>query len=388
MSGTYVVKRGSRFYVVQYVGVDPATRKKRRKWHSGFSNRREAETFRVTLASHPLYSAGQGIYGSTRERLGDYLRDYLGSLILRPKTRETYEMFAEVYIRPELGHVPLVRLSPQTIERFQRKTQEGRSPTTVRHTMQLLRQALDKAVRMGKIVRNPIEQVDLVKRARRERDVWTVEQATKFLDLARRSSPYRLIYELALTSGMRQGEIFGLRWQDLDLTGGIVRVRQTLEKPGSEPVFGEPKTKKSRRAILLPEPMVAELRAWRAQQNAARLKAGPSWHDYDLVFSANDGKPLHPHNVVRRDFHTIIEQARLPQITFHDLRHVHVTALVAAGVDVRTVADRVGHSRASMTLDIYTHSTPALQERAAAASSTFLTLEGPTEAGHPPGGVN
>lgn len=379
MNGTCTVRKANRWYVLQYGGLDPATGKKRYKWTSGFASKREADEFRRTLASHPLFSAGQGIYGTTRLRTGDFLKDYIGELetkkIVRAKTADTYRMFAKVYIGPELGHVPLVRLSPQGIEKFQgRLLDAGKSMTTVHHTLQFLSQALAKAVRQGLIARNPIESVDVVKRDRRERDVWNLEQVLAFLDEARRT-PYYLIYELALTSGMRQSEIFGVRWQDIDLTSGTLQVRQILVRPGRNPVFGPPKTRKSRRPVLLPVEMAAELRSWHTRQAAERLKAGAQWQDYDLVFAARDGKPLHPHNVCRRDFHKVIERAKLPQITFHDLRHIHVTELVVSGVDVRTVADRVGHTRTSMTLDTYTHSVPARQEQAAAASSKFLVPE-------------
>lgn len=379
MGGTCTVKKGARWYVVAYGGVDPKTGKKRQKWHSGFSTKREADAYRAALANHPAHSAGLGLYGSTRRRLGDYLTEWLRERApsLRQKTHDTYEMFIRVHIAPELGHIPLARLSPMAVQEFySRKLASGLSGTTVHHIAQVLDEALSHAVKWGLIARNPADQTEPPKRLRAKPQVWSVEQVQQFVEEARRTSPYYLAYAVALAGGLRQGEIFGLRWSDVDLASSIVRVSQTLERPGRNPGFGDTKTDRSHRSVLLPVELVTELRHWKKRQAEERLKRGAAYRDFGLVFAAGDGGPLHPHNIVRRDFHPLVARLGLPRITFHGLRHVHATLLVASGVDVRTVSDRLGHASAGFTLSVYAHALPGTQEKAAQASSTFLTLPG------------
>lgn len=195
--------------------------------------------------------------------------------------------------------------------------------------------------------------------------VWDEEQVRLFLAAARRSSAYYALYLTALTTGMRQGELMGLRWKDVDLALGVASIQQTLYRLGKNVVAKEPKSVGSRRAVALPPTLVETFRAVQAAQTAARREFGQAYEDYGLVFCQPNGKPLHAHNVTQRDLPRVAKRAGVPRIRFHDLRHCHATLLLQQGVHPKVVQERIGHSTISMTLDTYSHVVPGMQERAA-----------------------
>jgi hypothetical protein len=219
MTGTYIVRRGRRFAVVVYMGKDPANRtRNRRKWYGGFATHREAQVFQATFAHHPAFSAGMGIYGNSRLRTCDYLDTWPAQHAkngkIEEKTEERYRQFIQVHITPALGHVPLVRLSPQTIqEAYGTWLSKGLSHTTARHIANLLHLALDQAVRRGLIVRNPLDQTDPPSRDERPASILTLTHLTQYLDDAKGTGPVYLwaLYVTKAMTGMRFGELLGLR---------------------------------------------------------------------------------------------------------------------------------------------------------------------------------
>jgi integrase len=183
---------------------------------------------------------------------------------------------------------------------------------------------------------------------------------------------------LGATTGMRRGEVLGLRWSDVDLDAGRLSVRQTLSAPRNPdtgqhvPVFGEPKTKQGKRSVPLPAQTVAALRAHRKTQMAERLLVGPGWTDHGLVFCEPDGQPIHPDRFRKRVEHRV-QRSGLPPIRFHDLRHTHATLALQAGVHPKIVSERLGHASTSFTLDVYSHVTPSMQQQAADVMSALLS---------------
>jgi integrase len=175
---------------------------------------------------------------------------------------------------------------------------------------------------------------------------------------------------LGATTGMRRGEVLGLRWSDVDLDAGRLSVRQTLSAPRNPdtgqhvPVFGEPKTKQGKRSVPLPAQTVAALRAHRKEQMRERLMAGPGWQDHGLVFCEPDGQPIHPDRF-RKRFEHRVQRSGLPPIRFHDLRHTYATLALQAGVHAKVVSEILGHASIGITLDTYSHAVPGLQESAA-----------------------
>jgi integrase len=179
------------------------------------------------------------------------------------------------------------------------------------------------------------------------------------------------LWSLAASTGMRRGEVLGLRWVDVDLERARVAVRQTLVVAGREVVVSEPKTSRGRRSIALDPRTVAQLRAWRAAQAAERLQWGSSWVNSGLVFTRENGSPLHP-EWLSDAFAWRIKQAGLPVVRFHDLRHTHASLGLAAGVPIKVMSERLGHSTSSFTADAYQHVTPALEEQAAATVARLV----------------
>lgn len=174
---------------------------------------------------------------------------------------------------------------------------------------------------------------------------------------------------------MRQGELTGLRWKDVDLGLSVASIQQTFYRLGgskrdgqsAQMLFKEPKTAKSRRAVALPMVLIEELRTLREEQAEHRRVLEANYAAYDLIFCQPNGKPLHAHNVARRDFRAVLKRAGLPQIRFHDLRHAHASMLLQQGVHPKVVQERLGHSTVGMTLDTYSHTVRGMQEQAVAA---------------------
>ncbi len=209
----------------------------------------------------------------------------------------------------------------------------------------------------------------------------TPEQLPHYLADAKETAPISLwvLYVTMAGTGMRFGEVLGLRESDLDLDSGLVTLEQSLKRPGPHPVFGTLKTKRSRRTITLPIEVVDALRQLRKWKIEQKLRRGPKFREYGLVFCGPSGKPLHQNNIRYRDHYPRLERLKLPRIRLHDLRHGHATYLVHAGVDHRTVADRLGHSSPSFTMKTYVHGVSESQRRAAEIASTLLVLSRPSE---------
>lgn len=384
-----IVKRGpASFSVVVYLGRDPQTGKDRRKWFS-HRTRREAEAHLSTLLTQ-LH--GGGTLPTTKLRLGEYLaqwlRDHVAATV-SPVTFASYRETVRLHLAPALGHVPLHRLSPHAIQQYcTQKLGEGLSSTTVRYHVMTLHAALTRALKWGLLIRNPCDNVEPPRKQRHEMRVWDEEQVRLFLAEAKRSSLHYRLYLAALTTGMRQGELLGLRWQDLDFTLGVASVRQTFYRLGgnkkdgrpTQALFKEPKTAKARRTVALPSTLVEELRHLREAQAEPRRLFGLGYAaDLDLVFCQPNGKPLHAHNVAQRDFRRIIKRASLPRVRFHDLRHCHATLLLQQGVHPKVVQERLGHTTIGMTLDTYSHVMPGMQEQAARQLEERLLGQGSTD---------
>jgi integrase len=200
--------------------------------------------------------------------------------------------------------------------------------------------------------------------------VWTPDELHEFLEVSAGSHHGALLRVAALT-GLRRSELCGLRWQDVDLTALRLTVRQAITTADHVPVAGETKTTRSRRAVDLDATTAAALRAHRKRQREERMLLGPGWRDSGLVFTMRDGSGWHP-DVITRAFDRLVERSGLPRITFHDLRHTHATHLLAAGVNVRVVSERLGHASTAFTLDVYGHVLPGQPADAAAAVAALV----------------
>jgi integrase len=348
-------KRGTSWAVIVYLGRDPTTGKERRKWYT-HRTLREAEMHLAQLLVQ--VASGGGVPPSrllTRDFLSRWLDDYAAGAVTE-RTLQNYRGMVRKHLVPALGHIPLARLSAQTIQGYLSTTLRAAtlSPTSIAYQFGILREALHHAVRWGLVVRNPTDFVEPPRRARREMRVLDEEQSRLFLAEARRTSPYHLLYLTAMLTGMRQGELLGLRWGDLDLALAEVSVQRSLSRVGRIVTFREPKTERGRRVVALSPLLVDTLRAARGTA-----------HDDHLVFCQADGRPLHGHNITQRDLRAVCRRAGVPRIRFHDLRHCHATHLLRAGVHPKIVQERLGHSTPAVTLGIYSHVLRGMQEAAA-----------------------
>lgn len=280
---------------------------------------------------------------------------------VRPRTTKGYRDIARLHILPTLGRMKLAQLQPNHIQALYGKlTEAGLSAKTVRNVHAVLRRSLNQAVDWYLVPRNVVTLAHPPRVERHEVVALTPEQVRQLLDYVR-GGRWEPLVATALATGMRQSELLGLKWGDVDLNAGTVRVQRQLGRDGT---FAEPKTAKGRRTIDLPTVRVASLREHKRQQNEERLLVGPDWVHNNLVFCTHQGKPLSQRNVLRA-FKLILDRAGLPDVPFHALRHTSATLLFLKGEHPKVVQERLGHSTIAMTLDIYSHLIPGMGRAAA-----------------------
>jgi len=382
LSGSYIQQAGPRsFRVYAYAGVDPETHRPRRKYLGTFPSRRDAERFRVELAHHPLYSAMLGPAGSPRLRVEGYIsswideREVLGRI--RPHTAAGYRDRARLDIFPTLGHVLLARLSPPMVQGLYTRLirERGLAPATVRQPASILHAALRDAVRQGIIMKNPADQcTPPAVPDHLDVDVWTQEQLAAYLsDAAATASPSVFAFYITMAAtGCRPGELAGAPENAVDFDRATLRVRTNLVRPGRTPVFDEPKTRAGHRAIALPPEAVDAIRGallWKKEQ---RLRLGPRFRDGGTLFCTSHGRPLDRRVLRARDHLPRIRRLGLPDSRIYDLRHLNISYTIAAGVDVRTVADRAGHKDPGYLIRRYAHAIASAQEQAVAVGSKLI----------------
>jgi integrase len=301
------------------------------------------------------------------QTLKQFLEHWLESAAkprLRPRTYIGYKQHIETHVMPALGHLRLHALTPQQVQAMLAGLQLKKlAPRTIRGVRAVLRAALADAIRWALVARNAAALTHAPRVTRSEFRVFSADQARTFLETAE-GDRLEALFTAALASGARLGEALGLRWIDLDLDNGVLRVRQALQRVGKELRFVEPKSERSRRAVSLPTFAIAALERHRDRQKQERLLAGGRWVDSGLVFTSTIGTPLDERNV-RRAFRALLKAADLPVMRVHDLRHTTASLLLAQGVHPRVVMETLGHSQISLTLDTYSHVLPGLGAEAA-----------------------
>lgn len=295
-----------------------------------------------------------------------------------PKTREFYGHMV-THIKDVIGAVKLKDLTPLHVENLLDHYRDQVSGTTLHHLFSTLRAALNKGRRWRLIAgENPCEGVEPPSRSTKRCKPLDQEEIRKLLAAARKSRLFCL-YLLAVWTGMREGELLGLFWSDIDFKNGWLRVQRSLEgcKSG-RPIFGDPKTETSERDIPLSPVLLEALTAHRShQQVLERIEAGSEWTDYGLVFTQRNGGPLNPSNLRHRYWYPLLKKAGLRRIKFHDLRHTAATVMLTdLGYDIKTVQEILGHTEARTTLDIYGHGRDAKKQEAVRRMDTLLTASG------------
>jgi integrase len=322
----------------------------------------QAEARRALTAALKARDEGQ-VIPRGQGRVADLLEDWLPGM--RPRIRYStwrrYRQLIERHILPACGRISLARLSPIDVQRMvNRILGAGLSPTTAHHAHAVLRRALRDAVAAELVSRNVAAMVKPPPMAFHEMQTLDADQARAFL-AAGTGDRWEALWILAVTTGMRQGELLGLRWSDVDLDRGVLHVTGNLSRGPNGLEVTRPKTHRSRRPIRLSQTAVDALRRHKAAQAAERLHAGAAWEDHRLVFCRPTGRPVTAAWLVRGRFQPLLKRAGLPLIRFHDLRHTAATLWFRSGVNPKVVQETLGHSRVAITLDTYSHMIPDLQ---------------------------
>jgi integrase len=363
-------KNGISYRVTVDFGSDPVTGKRRQRTET-YRTKKEAESREREWLTE--IERGTAVDG-TKMTTGEYLQHWLESSVQHTVRKSTYKSYAHLvknHLVPSLGSIPLQKLQPVQVQAFYgEKLHGGRadgqkgglSPRTVRYLHTVLREALHQAVKWGMVARNVCDATDPPRAVRPDVKAWAKDEARKFLEVAEQD-PWNPLWLVALTTGLRRGELLGIRWQDVDLAKGTLHVRQSLNAVGGLRYFEAPKTAAGRRVVALSGGSVAALKAHRVRQNERRLQSS-SWQDCDLVFTGTDGGPLWPDDVSHR-FKALTALAEVVPIRLHDLRHTHATLLLKEGVHLKIVSERLGHTGIQITADVYSHVTPDMQQGAA-----------------------
>jgi integrase len=347
---------------------DPDTGKRRRKWHSFKGTKREAQ-----IESARLISAinGGSYLEPSKTTLAQFLDRWLDDVKSRvsPRTHERYGEIVRKNIIPALGAVFLNKLRPAQISAAysnalasgRRDGKGGLAPTTVVYMHRLIKQALGQAVRWELLARNVADAVDPPKIERGSLTTYDMTQTVKLLEDLR-GSRLRLPVLLGVMCGLRRGEIVALRWSHIDLAAGKMTVLESAEQTAAGIRYKPPKSGRGR-TVALSAMVITELRQHRLTQAEELLRLGVRQSDRTFLYTRQDGEPVQPRSLS----HMWSEiTTTLPRIRFHDLRHAHATHMLAAGVHPKVASERLGHSRVGITLDLYSHVLPGMQEDAAA----------------------
>ncbi len=334
----------------------------KRKTFYGKTRKEVQEQLKTALHQQQQRTLVTGPQQTVKQFLNQWLENHKSTI--RVRSYERYEELVRLHIIPIVGHHQLQKLTAQHIQAFYtKKLNEGLSPTTVNGIHAVIHKALDDAVRLGAIARNACDAVSPPRRAHYEIQPLSTEQSQQLLTAAK-GHPLEALFALALTTGMRRGEILALKWQDINFSQNMLQVRRIFtRRPGNRYIEAEPKTEKSRRSIMLAPLVVELLKQQRVRQLEAKLQAGEAWQERGLVFCTSVGTPLNPSKVVER-FKTLLKKAGLPEIRFHDLRHSAASILLSMGVHPKVVQELLGHNQIIMTMDIYSHVLPTMQKDA------------------------
>lgn len=358
--GTIIQRKDGRFEARITIGRTPEGKQVYRSFYG-----KTAEEVAAKLDEARQRRAGGIVLTGKRHTVAKHLRAWLATLEtkvdggeLEVSTFRRYRQIVENNLIPLIGSIALTELTPTHVEQMYGEARaKGLSQRTVSHLRAVLRTSLRQAERDGHIARNVASLASPPKVRRTHRPVLTGDQVDRLLS-GSKDEPLHALWRLTVLTGMRQGELLGLRWQDVDLEGASLRIEHALKRDRAGCLtLGQTKTEQSRRHIGLGAGTVAVLRAHKARQNEDRLRVGDAWHDEDYVFARPNGQPLYG-TLVHRKWVALSERLGLPKIAFHDLRHTAASHMLAGGIDLALVSEQLGHSTIRLTRDTYIHVMP------------------------------
>ena len=356
------------------VGHDPVTGKMISRNVLGKTQAEVKEKLRTAIENSKRLDYTQTGKYTVGQWMDEWFEAY-AKVKVRPSSHQTYKGYIENHIKPNIGDIPIEKLTSLQLQKFYRllltegrvprieseKQPKGLSAKTVRNINQVISSAMDMAVRHKLILSNPTEGCELPKVEHREMKTLPAEQLGAFLREAKESGVYELYY-LDLATGLRRGELLDLKWEDVDLQNGIIHVRRQVARVDGEVKELPLKTKNSYRNISISSDAVAMLTEMEANRSS------------DYVFPSSTGGPISPDSV-NNMLHRVLKRAGLPSIRFHDLRHTFATLALQNGVDIKTVSGMLGHFSAGFTLDTYAHVTTSAQKEEARTMGNVLAVE-------------
>lgn len=382
--GSIIQRKDGRWMARAVVGYDVTKGKPIRKAFYGQSREEAAEKMNEALSN-----VRKGTYSEPEKMLyADWLDKWFNDYVKttrRPNTVASYEHLIRNHMKPVLGHLKLREIRAGHIQRLNEKTKDNGgtlSNRTVRYLHTLVHGSLEQAFSEGLIIANPARAVKQPKRVTKEIKYFNQDEITQFLKLAKESHHYTA-YLLELTTGLRVSELLALRWRDIDMKEGIVKVRRGMVRvSGSGVKFLEPKTNLGKRSIGIPVEVVEVLKFHKAKRKKIKDEAGEAWigemefldgepKENDLVFHNALGKPWDA-NSFTKHFQKLLKDTSLEGMTFHGMRHTFATMSLQEGVDVRTIQENLGHHNAGFTLNVYANTTQKMKQEATAKIGKLL----------------
>jgi integrase len=366
----YIRKKDNNWQFTVDTGTDPITGKRKRKSKGGFRTKKECEAAMAEMIT--TIEKGQ-YFEASNMSLEDYMQKWIKEYAEIQVAYSTYKRYCELidgYINKNLGKMELSKLKPLHVQEFYSRciNEYGLSSTTTKQIHAILNKALNQAVKWQIINVNPCLSVEKPKKAKVEMLVLDEIQLNKLLDRTKDMTIFLPIL-IGATTGMRLGEICGITWDNVDLKGNILYVKQQLQEVKGSLELVALKTKSSKRKIILLDYTINMLKEARKKQLENKLMLGDEYVNSNFVVQQWNGKPYNP-KYISRNFRRVIkeygiaEELKIPSIRFHDLRHTHATLLLKAGVNPKVVAERLGHTTVNMTLNTYSHVLPDMQKDA------------------------
>lgn len=354
-------------------GRDPVTGGRKRSTVGTYRTKKEAEKAERDALTHRERGT---LLDPSKTTIGQLLDSWLAtkSGVISDQSIKDYEITIRLHLKPALGAIPTQTLTPERLQRqYQAWRDAGMSARQARGCHMRLSQALDQARGWGLVLRNVCDDVSPPKIGKSKADVWNREEARCFLDTAI-ADALTPLWHLLLLEGMRRGEALGLRWRDINWERGTAHISQTVKPDntnrGAPLIQDRTKTAAGARSVRLTADTLTVLKEHRTRWLERRI-AAEKWADHDLIVCTSVGTPINPNNVAR-SFNLLVLRAGLRRIRPHDLRHTHATLLLLAGVPAKVVSERLGHASVGITLDLYSHVLPDMQDLAADAMSMLM----------------
>lgn len=367
-------KKGYSWSFTLDLGRDPSTGKRKQITRRGFDTKKEAE-----LAAHQMEIEieNETFVRETDVLFKNFITDYL-HIIAEPSVKAStfrgYKSVVEKRLIPKFGHMKLKDITPKIISSFYNELlKEGLTEEFIHYLHAILKNASQTAVDWKHIKNNFMNNVKAPKMKKKKVETWSIDECNQFLDRMREQKDHIfMLYYLAIYTGMRRGELLGLKWGDVDFQKKRIYVQHSLYYiSGQGLVLQTPKTSSGKRNISMADEIVNELQTYKLKKQEQLLKVGMKLSNEHFVISPFGGEPLNP-NTIHKQFSYDIKLAGMKRIRFHDLRHTHATIMLEIGENSKVVSERLGHSNVSITLDKYSHVTPNIQDSSAENFSKAL----------------